>query len=646
MLLPKILYLKSLMKNRKKRLFVGRVPRNAQHGEKPDTNKPIGWCPVSPCVITHVGTPTYRQTAFSTLLNKSLKQGLVALAVILSIATVAHAETPQLESWAAAGTKYMVAADHPLASQVGARVLEHGGNAVDAAVAVSFALGVVRPYSTGLGGGGFMLIKEPGEKPIVIDFRERAPKACTPDQYLNDEGEQIRSTVHGVWAAGVPGTLKGMLYALEHFGTEPLPEVIQPAIELAEHGFPVDQHTHEGMVGLAEKFVGEDRPAEYQELTEIFLKNDQPLAVGDMMQRPNLAATLRTISQAGESPLYSPDGEIHQKLVSLMKTYGGPMTSGDLTGYEIAVRKPLQTGYRDFTVWSMPPPSSGGAVIGQVLHVVDVFRGKIPDPVLRQELFPHVLTESFKYALADRAAGLGDWDFDESGEIHQLVDRMIDTTTAQLIVEDISPAGIHPPEHYGTSTLGDDGGTSHYCVLDSEGRVVAVTETINLEFGSYVMIPGTGIILNDELDDFAIESGKPNQFGLIQSENNLIGPAKRPLSSMSPTIITQGERPIMVVGGSGGPKIITGTLHTILNVLEHGMRPDSAVAAPRYHHQWAPYEVKVEPGLDSMIIGGLAARGNETEEYEHPGHIQAIVRWDNQWVGVSDPRKGGKPAGK
>ncbi len=579
-------------------------------------------------------------------LNYRLVPALILFSILLAVVTDSQAQKPPLEPWAIAGTDYMVAADHPLASRVGAEVLAQGGNAIDAAVAVSFALGVVRPYSTGLGGGGFMVIKEPGETPVIIDFREVAPKACTPDIYLNEDGEQIRSTVRGLWAAGVPGTLQGMLHALENYGSKPLAEVIQPAIDLAENGFPVDAHTHEAMAGLAEKFAGERLPKEYQELVTTFLRDGQPYAIGDTLYRPNLAETLQNLLRSGSALLYAQEGILHRDLTLLAETFYGPITSADLTEYEIAVREPLQTEYRDYTVWSMPPPSSGGAVIGQVLNVVDVYRTKLPDPLLRRELFPHVLIESFKYAFADRAAGLGDWDFDESGEIHQLVDRMIDTTTARLIVEDISPRAIHPAEHYGTGNLEDDGGTSHYCVIDGDGRVVAVTETINLEFGSYVMIPGSGVILNNELDDFAIESGKPNQFGLIQSENNLIGPGKRPLSSMSPTIITRDDQPVMVVGGSGGPKIITGTLHTILNVLEHGMRPDSAVAAPRYHHQWAPYKVNVEPGLDSTIIREFVVRGNEIEEYEHPGHIQAIVRWNDRWIGVSDPRKGGKPAGK
>jgi len=538
---------------------------------------------------------------------------------ILVLSSVAQAQTPAPAPWAATGTEYMVAADHPLASQAGARILAEGGNAVDAAVAVSFALGVVRPYSTGLGGGGFMMIKNPGEKLVVIDFRERAPMACTPENYLDSAGSPIPGkTVHGYWAVGVPGTLKGMTYVLEHYGTKSLGQVIQPALELAENGFPVDRHTHEAMVTLAKRMQNEEYQTAFNELYRTFLRDGKPYEIGDTLRRPNLAGTLRKVSLEGAGILYSAEGLLYRSLIQEMQANNGPIVPLDLDEYEIAIREPLAGRFRGYETWTMPPPSSGGAVITEVLNAVEQFGRIQPDLGIQ--------------------AGLA---------VHRAISRMTDSATATLIIDDFRPERTYPPEHYGTAALADDHGTSHYCVIDGEGRTVACSETINYIFGSYVMLPGTGVILNDQLDDFSIAAGRPNLFGLVQSEKNLIGPKKRPLSSMSPMIVTRDGQPVLVVGGSGGPRIITGVLHVLLNVLEFGMRPDSAVAAPRFHHQWRPDRVNVEPGLDSLIIAGLIRREHRVEAYSsHPGHIQLIARWRDKWFGASDPRKGGRPAGK
>jgi len=543
----------------------------------------------------------------------------------------------------------MVAADHPLASAAGARILAAGGNAFDAAVAVSFAAGVVRPYSTGLGGGGFALLKTAGGTPVVIDFRECAPEACTADRYLDGEGNPIpRKTVHGPWAAGVPGTLKGATYILEHFGTMSLPEVIQPALELAESGFPVDQHTHEAMVTLAERMQGHPGyPTRFAELYQTFLTNGEPYAIGDTLRRPRLAETLRLIADGGPDVLYAPEGSLHRALVDHMHQSNGPLTSADLAGYELVVREPLAGRFREYETWTMPPPSSGGAVISAVLNAVERFERTAPDRGDANELWPHFLVECFKHSFADRASGLGDWDFDSTGRIHRAIKQMTDTSAAAQIVRDFDPDQTRESDHYGTVTVPDDGGTSHFCVIDAAGNAVAWTETINLEFGSYEIIPGTGIILNNELDDFSVTAGAANRYGLVQSEMNLIGPGKRPLSSMSPTIITRDGHPVLLIGGSGGPRIITGTLHALLNILEFGLRADRAVTAPRFHHQWQPDIVRVEPGLDSAVLTGLMRRGHRVEEYpSSPGIVQLIDCRDSVLIGISDPRKGGRPAGR
>ncbi len=577
---------------------------------------------------------------------------IILLAVMLTWASIAcglSRDTSALGWWAARGTEYMVSADHPLASRAGAQVLAEGGNAVDAAVATSFALGVVRPYSTGLGGGGFMMIKPPGELPVVVDFRERAAAACSPDKYLDENGDPVPGmTVRGAWAVGIPGTLKGMTYVLEHYGTKTLVEVIQPALELAEKGFPVDKHTRAAMAGLVDWLDRHpDAAGNYHELARTFLRNGRPYGVGDTLRRPQLAASLRLIAEDGADALYDPAGKLHKRLVGMMSELHGPITSADLAGYEITIREPLSGSFMGYETWTMPPPSSGGAVITAVLNAVDRYEqtGLVRDALA--ENWPHFLVECLKHAFADRAAGLGDWDFDPDGQVHKLVKQMIDPSTAQLVIDDFKPDDTYRPDHYGTGKLADDRGTSHYCVLDSAGMAVACTETINLEFGSYVMVPGTGIVLNNQLDDFSIKSGVANQFGLVQSDANLIGPGKRPLSSMSPTIITKDDRPVLIVGGSGGPRIITGTLEVILNKLRFGMRSDRAVAAPRFHHQWQPDVVYVEEDINGDLVLGLIKRGHRVGRYpSSPGHIQMIYRTDEEIIGVADPRKGGKPAGE
>jgi len=588
---------------------------------------------------------------YSTSARLSARSIINALAGLLiavswfSLSTAATPDTTNLTPWSAVGMEYMVAADHPLASQAGARILAQGGNAADAAVAVSFALGVVRPYSTGLGGGGFLMIKNPGEKPIVVDFRERAPQECTPDKYLDESGQPIPGkTVRGEWAAGVPGTLKGMAYVLDRFGTKTLAEVIQPALELAENGFPVDEHTHAVIADLAD--IMRDTPeyqTKYKDLYQTFLRDGQPYEVGDTLKRPSLAATLRLIASHGPDVLYAEDGILHRALVGYMDKNGGPLTSRDLADYVVTIREPLAGRFMDYDTWTMPPPSSGGAVITEVLNSVERFGLRKDD----QPLWSHYLVESFKHAFADRAQGLGDWDFDRDGEIHRTVARMTDTATARMIVDDIDPDEAQTADHYGTGKLADDRGTSHYCVVDADGRAVACTETINFEFGSFVIIPGTGIILNDQLDDFSIASGVANLYGLVQSDLNLIAPGKRPLSSMAPTIITRDDKPVLLAGGSGGPRIITGTLHVILNTLYFGMRADEAVAAPRFHHQWSPDIVRVEDELNCLTVKGFVTRGHQVSQYpSHPGHIQTIHITNGFLFGASDPRKGGKPVGR
>jgi gamma-glutamyltranspeptidase/glutathione hydrolase len=576
---------------------------------------------------------------------------LVLLCIILSthVCLAQQVTVPGLPAHAMSGQEYMVAADHPLASAAGAKILESGGNAFDAAVAVSFALGVVRPYSTGIGGGGFALLKSPGETPQVIDFRETAPEACHPLVYLDDDGEPIPGmSTRDIWSVGVPGTLKGAEFVLERFGSMSLDEVMLPAIELAENGFPVDSHTHASMVAMAIRMKdSSEYPVRFKEMYETFLEDGEALEVGDILKRPRLAATFRLIAEAGSDALYSPDGPLHVALVQYMEQRGGPLTSADLLRYSVKVREPLRGKFREYETWTMPPPSSGGAVITQVLNSMEQFDRLELSPKQREFYWPHYLVECFKYAFADRAGGLGDMDFDAEGTVRDMLVRMMDVSTAIERAFDFSTDSTYGSAHYGSGNRADDDGTSHFCVVDSEGRAVSWSETINLVFGSYCMIPGTGIVLNDELDDFALAPGVANEFGLIQSNANLIGPGKRPLSSMSPTIITKDGELTLLAGGSGGPRIITATLHVILNMLEGGTSAVYAVEAPRYHHQWQPDEIKVEADLREGLIVEFLQRGHTVAPFPgSPGIIQVIDCRDGALMGVSDPRKGGQPAGK
>jgi gamma-glutamyltranspeptidase/glutathione hydrolase len=581
--------------------------------------------------------------AYTPATSVSRAQIVAAFLAIMALGTVTAQATEPLPDWALEGTDYMVASDHPLASAAGASILSAGGNAVDAAIAVSFALGVVRPYSTGLGGGGFALVKIPGEDPVAIDFREMAPAACRPDKYVNSSGNAIADkTIRGLWAVGVPGTLKAIEHMLAKFGTMGLEELLAPAIQLATSGFAIDAHTHQVMTTLSER---RESNAQYQapfaELYETFLIENKPYQVGDTIRRPRLAATLKQIAQTGADALYAKDGFLHVSLVKHMQAHGGPITSNDLQNYSVIEREPLKGRFKNLDTWTMPPPSSGGAVITQVLNAVDRMTLESSDD------WPHFFVECMKHSFADRARGLGDLDFDTSGGVRQMLAQMLDTGTALQMVQDFDPSRTYKSDHYGSGTLEDDHGTSHFCVVDSDGRAVSWSETINLEFGSYAMIPGSGIVLNDQLDDFSISSGVANQFGLIQSDANLMGPGKRPLSSMSPTIITRNDALVFLAGGSGGPRIITGTLHALINSLVFGIRADSALRAPRFHHQWQPDKVRVETSLGDHVISGLVKRGHTV--YLYPGSagiVQLIDCRNEKLLGACDPRKGGRPAGR
>ncbi|MFH1724875.1 MAG: gamma-glutamyltransferase [Elusimicrobiota bacterium] len=567
---------------------------------------------------------------------------LSLLLIAAALSGCAHGGLPDApRTWGLEGREQMVAADHPVASEVGARILEAGGNAVDAAVATSLALAVTRPFSAGVGGGGFMLIKFRGKEPAILDYRETAPAAAVPAAYVDGGGEVIAGkTMSGHWAAGVPGEIRGLDQALRTYGTMELADVAAPAIELAETGFPVDAMTRKAMKRLAERLKELPDPGEWgAEIARIFLKDGKPYALGETLRQPDLAATLRAVAAEGPDALYR--GRIAGLIAADMERHGGPMTADDLAAYEVKVRTPLRGRFRGFEVMGMPPPSSGGACLIQMLQVLDGYDPKELDA----PSYYHFMVESMKHAFADRAAFLGDPD--AQPEIAEDAAGMISPERAARARAAIRSDRTGEPTRYGVHWLKDDQGTTHYNVFDRHGNAVAATESINHAFGSLVVPPGTGVVLNDELDDFRVRVGAPDEFGLPIPDRNLIRPGHRPMSSMSPTLLLKDGEAVLAAGASGGPRIITATLQAIVNIVDFGLRPDEAVAAKRVHHQWSPDLVRVEEGLPAAIRMRLLDSGHRLARYKsHAGICQVIYKDGDVLYGASDPRKGGRPAGR
>jgi gamma-glutamyltranspeptidase/glutathione hydrolase len=377
----------------------------------------------------------------------------------------------------------------------------------------------------------------------------------------------------------------------------------------------------------------------FAELCRVFLKDGQARAVGESVDRSGIAATLETIAEAGADAFYG--GQLGDRIVQEVQRRGGPLHKEDLAAYTVRTLEPLRGAFGPYEVIAMPPPSSGGAVILEVLNVLSARPGSIRDCVPNTSEGAHLLVEAMKHAFADRAALLGD----RSEAVMADVKRMISPARSRAVLAGIDPDKTKPSQAYGLRAARTDGGTSHFCVVDAQGWAVACTETINTAFGSYVMVPGTGIILNNEMDDFAVDTKTPNEFGLRQSERNLIAPGRRPLSSMSPTIVLRDGKVVMIAGASGGPRIISATLQTMLNVLAGGMEVNEAVGAPRLHHQWLPDEVRAERDYPAEIVEGLRKRGHVVEASRGLGNVQAIHRRPNDWRAACDPPKGGKPAG-
>ena len=518
------------------------------------------------------------------------------------------------------------------ATDAGVAVLQAGGNAVDAAVAVGFALAVAHPSAGNIGGGGFMLVRFADGRSAFLDFRESAPRHASRNMYLDASGKPTKDSVVGYRAAGVPGSVRGFEYASKKWGRKPWADVLAPAIALAEKGFPVSY-------GFARSLRGSSALlSQFPESKRIFLRGGQPYEAGETFVQPELARTLRRISQQGARDFY--EGETARLLAADMEKHGGAITLADLKDYTVVERPPLTGTYRDYQIITSPPPSSGGIGILQMLGVLEGSGYEKSGAGSAAEL--HFLAETMRRYFADRAVSMGDPDF-----VKVPVASLLDPAYIAQLRKSIDPEHATPSSqvHAGKPPGPESSQTTHYSIVDSEGNAVAVTYTLNFGYGSGVTVPGLGFLLNDEMDDFAAKPGEPNGFGLVQGEANAIQPRKRPLSSMTPTIVTRGGRLDLVLGTPGGPTIINTVLQVLIDVSDFGMNVQDAVDFPRIHHQWLPDRLVMERGFSPDTIALLKARGHEIRIVGSIGEVAAIQSRDGWLDGAADPRTEGTAKG-
>jgi gamma-glutamyltranspeptidase/glutathione hydrolase len=500
----------------------------------------------------------------------------LAAAAACTLSAAHAASPPALES--AAGM--VVTAQH-LASDVGAEVLRRGGNAVDAAVAVGYALAVTHPCCGNLGGGGFMTIHLADRRNTFINFREKAPLAARADMFLDAKGNPVSDeSLNGYLAVGVPGTVLGLDTALRKYGTLPLPTLMAASIRLAQDGFILTRGDIDVLDEGAAKF------REQPNVASIFLNQGRPFKPGERLVQKNLAATLRAISEGGPKAFYQ--GPIADAVSAASRAHGGLLAREDFAAYSVTESPPISCAYRGYTVLSAPPPSSGGVTLCEMLQVLQAYPLKTLGFHSSESL--HLMTEAMRHAYRDRNAYLGDPAF-----IDNPITRLLSMRHAEEIRARIQPQRATPSTALGEAAAQEKATTTHYSIVDGKGNAVSVTYTINDDFGAKVIAGDTGFFLNDEMDDFTAKPGSANLFGLVQGKANAIAPGKRPLSSMTPTIVLKDGKPVLVVGSPGGSRIITTVLEIILNVIDHGMTVQEAVDAPRVHHQWLPDTLAGEP---------------------------------------------------
>ncbi|MDB4983127.1 MAG: ggt, partial [Myxococcales bacterium] len=531
-----------------------------------------------------------------------------------------------------------VASDHPLASQAGVAVLKAGGNAFDAACATALALGVLHPDASGIGGGGFALAYVAKEKKVyALDFRERAPAALTGSRFLKDGKPVAALSKEGGLAVGVPGEVRGLGELVKRWGKRPWKACVDPAQKLAAKGVPISWRLAKSFETLASGPASADPT-----FAKMFVGKP---AEGAILARPELAATLAALAAGGPDAFYK--GPIADEIVKAVTAAGGVMTAPDLEGYAVTERSALRTDYRGLHIYTMPPPSSGGVALIETLGILDArypASGDLPKEGRQSPAYLHTLAEAFKNAFADRARFLGDPDF-----VRVDVPRLTSAAYAGDLARRMKADGVLPSDAYGSlgppATPPKDGGTTHLSIIDAAGNAVALTTTINLSFGAKLVAGGTGILLNDQMDDFVMQVGVPNAFGLIGNEQNAVAPKKRPLSSMTPTLVLDKNKVKLVVGGAGGPNIITATIEVLLNVVDWKMDAQAAVTAPRIHHQWFPDTLGVEAGVPKETVDELARRGQKPNGVPFVGKVNLVVRTKKGLEAAAEPRSPSGPAG-
>ncbi|MHC6150763.1 gamma-glutamyltransferase [Bradyrhizobium elkanii] len=559
------------------------------------------------------------------------------VAALVSIAIMAPGPGHAASVAPVAAENGMVVSAQHLATQVGVEVLKRGGNAVDAAVAVGYALAVAYPAAGNLGGGGFMTIQFADGRKTFLDFRETAPKGATADMYLDKEGKIVAGlSTKGHLAVGVPGSVAGMEYAREKYGTMKRADVIAPALQLAEDGFVLDRGDIQ-MLDSAVDDLRQDPPS-----AAIFLNNGKPFQVGERLTQHELAETLREISKRGTDGFYK--GWVGAAIVAASQAGKGLLTQQDLDNYRVRELAPVECDYRGYHVVSAPPPSSGGVVICEMLNILEGYPLKELGYHSAQAV--HYQIEAMRHAYVDRNSYLGDPDF-----VKNPLEHLLDKTYAAKIRAAIDPAkagvsrDIRPgvPPHEGSNT-------THYSIADKDGNAVSVTYTLNDWFGAKVTAAKTGVLLNDEMDDFTAKVGVPNLYGLVQGEANAIVPGKRPLSSMSPTIVSKDGKPVIVMGTPGGSRIITAVLLTMINAIDYGMNAQEAVDMPRFHQQWLPEATNLEDytlSPDTRKI--LEGMGHKFGPPQPANHLAVIIIGapsldgkpvgNNRFYGANDPRR-------
>ena len=550
---------------------------------------------------------------------------------LLLLLTVSLITAPAGYSNTVSGSNGVVTSRSQLASDVGVEILKQGGNAIDAAVATAFALAVTYPSAGNIGGGGFMVIRLEDGTVVTQDHREKAPGTAFPDMFLDDAGNvDRRKSLYSAQAAGVPGSVAGLLDALERYGSMSRQQVIAPAIKLAEEGFPLTEDLAQDF----ERVLNSMR--DYPASMAVFSNNGQPWQAGDIWIQKDLAETLKRISDQGRDGFYK--GKTADLLVAEMERLDGMISHEDLAAYNAEWREPIRGSYRGYDIWSMPPPSSGGALVVQMLNMLEAYNVK--DMGWGSAETIHLMVEAQRRAYADRAEHMGDPDF-----YPVPLAMLTDKDYARQRFLDFSPDRASRSEDIGAGSWpAESTETTHFSVMDKNGVSVAVTTTLNLGYGNRIVVPGAGFLLNNEMDDFSAKPNEPNAYGLLGDEANKIEPGKRMLSSMTPTIVTREGEPVLITGSPGGSTIINTVFQVILNVLDHEMSIEDAVASPRIHHQWQPDMIRVEPGalqdgaqqrLEAMGHIDLAPMGYGL------GDANSILLRDGVMHGTSDPRSDG-----